>query len=375
VMVSAVQPMSDLPAAALWLLAWTCSVQPGLGAASAGGAAVAAAVLIRPNLAPLALVPGLCALVGPAFALQWHRGLVFAAVAALGPVLTVWAQAVLFGGPFTPGYREWQTFYRAANIPVNLDLVARNITAVHSLLVWPVLVVPLAYVGRQAATAAPDGARVAWSALALLVLTVALYLPYQPYPDLHYLRFFLPAIGAGYVLLAGGSVWLWRRLGRASRWLAPLALVPALVVAAWPGALHRYPLGLHRTQARVPVMGRYLEAAIPRHAVVLAHLHGTAVTHYTGRPIVRLDLIDPSALDGIVDDLVRAGHVPVLVLSEADEAVAFPGRFAASRYRALDWPPRARAIDESGLLYWVLEDRARAAAGGHWPVDVLRGLP
>ncbi len=48
-------PMSDVPATALWALAWVMALRPGVGAALAAGCAVAMAVLVRPNLAPLGL--------------------------------------------------------------------------------------------------------------------------------------------------------------------------------------------------------------------------------------------------------------------------------------------------------------------------------
>jgi len=56
-----VQPMSDVPAAAWWTLAFlfACSSLPN--AALAAGATAGLAVLTRPNLAPLGLIVALCA--------------------------------------------------------------------------------------------------------------------------------------------------------------------------------------------------------------------------------------------------------------------------------------------------------------------------
>jgi 4-amino-4-deoxy-L-arabinose transferase-like glycosyltransferase len=91
----AVQPMSDVPAAAFWALAWVMSLRPGLGASAAAGAAVAAATMVRPNLAPLALI--LIPLVardwddsGPHVGTRWRRVLLFIGVAAIGPIVLGW---------------------------------------------------------------------------------------------------------------------------------------------------------------------------------------------------------------------------------------------------------------------------------------------
>ena len=50
----AVQPMSDVPATAWWMLAVTCALHRTSGWSVASGLAAGAAILTRPNLAPLA---------------------------------------------------------------------------------------------------------------------------------------------------------------------------------------------------------------------------------------------------------------------------------------------------------------------------------
>src|SRR5439155_15652061 len=55
-----IEPMSDVPATAWWLLAWACATAPTLGgpvwSAFFAGLAVSLAIATRPNLAPLALI-------------------------------------------------------------------------------------------------------------------------------------------------------------------------------------------------------------------------------------------------------------------------------------------------------------------------------
>jgi len=54
-------------------------------------------------------------------------------------------------------------------------------------------------------------------------------------------------------------------------------------------------------------MGRYLHEALPRNAAILTFLQGGAAALYTGRPIVRLDLLPPDKLDAIVARTRKGG--------------------------------------------------------------------
>ena len=65
-LIEAVQQMSDVPVTAAWLVCWLLITRPGnsndAGRFAWAGVAAATAVLIRPNLAPLAAVPALWAM-------------------------------------------------------------------------------------------------------------------------------------------------------------------------------------------------------------------------------------------------------------------------------------------------------------------------
>ena len=66
-----IQPMSDVPVAAFWTLACVWSLMPERARAS--GVAIALAIITRPNLAPLVLIPA--ALIGITVdrATRWRR--------------------------------------------------------------------------------------------------------------------------------------------------------------------------------------------------------------------------------------------------------------------------------------------------------------
>ena len=119
-----VHPLSDVPAAACWAVAWYLALRGSLGASVAGGMLAAMAILIRPNLAPLAVVPLALILVGSApgsqRTWQWGRACCFAAAAALGPALTAWTQSAIYGHPFQPGYPGWEAFFRPEHVAANL---------------------------------------------------------------------------------------------------------------------------------------------------------------------------------------------------------------------------------------------------------------
>ncbi len=373
-LLSAVQPMSDVPGAACWLLACALSLRRSLTASAMAGAAAAVAIAIRPNLAPLAIVPAW---------LLWMRSTAtttagrvrslvpFAAAASLGPAFVLWTQAVMYGHPLEPGYPGWEAFYRLDHVPANAGNYPRFLFAIHTPLVLLGLVTP--WLLARTASSRLGASHVAWSAVALTLLTFAIYLPYLPFDDPHSLRFMLPAVTALFVLLAAGTVVFGRGLSQRSQWVAPVALVPALLLAVTPATLFEYVRNYGDGQRRVVLMGRYLQQALPPNAVVLAFQQSGAIAHYTGAPTVRHDMLDAITLDEAVATLIRRGHRPTLVIDEAFELADFRAKFGASRLGGLEWPPRARAADAvSSLLYFDLTDSSAGGTAGSWATDVVR---
>jgi hypothetical protein len=154
--------------------------------------------------------------------------------------------------------------------------------------------------------------------------------------------------------------------------LTPLALIPAVVVCANAAPAVRYAFEIRDTQARISLMGHYLREVLPKNAAVITELQGGAIAHYTEGAIVRLDLIPPGTFDVVLDDLLRYGYRPVLLLDEATEAATIAARLAESRLQKLDWPPRAVFRDRLATLYLDPVDREAYHQGKRWPVDVVR---
>jgi asparagine N-glycosylation enzyme membrane subunit Stt3 len=107
-------PMSDIPATAFW----TATIVFSLGSRKyfplVAGICCAMAIVIRPNLAPLAIVP--CAY------LMWTRGGWRSFVIGLlpGVLLVAAINDRLYGSPFMSGYGDVGNLYAWRNAPVNL---------------------------------------------------------------------------------------------------------------------------------------------------------------------------------------------------------------------------------------------------------------
>jgi hypothetical protein len=368
----AVMPFSDVPAAAFWALAWITSLNRGTGAVMAAGAATAMAVMIRPNLAPLAVVIAATA----TFAERegWRRAIVrctvFGVFAALGPLLVLWSQAELYGHPLQNGYRvPMSHFFSLDRVAYNAGLYPRMMGDLHTWLVFAGFAyVPFAVRGmRRGDHAVYSRALIAASAIGLIVINYALYLPYLTYVGWYWLRFLLPAMLALFLLFAAGldhlRVWLGARWPR----LAYAVLLPVVVVM-WAAEEHiRPPVGYERIQ----MMERYLPQVLPANAVILTYAHGGALAAATGRPILRVDYIEGDALDRVIADLQRRGWAPVYVFDVAVEADFVGTRFKNSEWGRLTWPARAELASVTSIVYYDLRDRARFFSGERWPVDVL----
>lgn len=366
--------MSDVPAAACWGVAWILSLRPRAGAAAAAGCAAAMAMMIRPNLGPLTLIlAGVVLLADRAHAGRAiGRLTIFGLTAAIGPLMVLWSQAVLFGNPLDTGYPATvDFFFSRERIPQNARFYVAELVGLHS---WWValgaLAIPIIWRSRP---------RREWRARLLLVAAVlliavnyALYLPYLSFEGWAWLRFLLPAMLALFVLCGAAADALRLRLQHYGRWWGVLAFVPILWIAWTPRHELRTLVDNAREYPRLQQMGHYLRAALPPNAVILTFVHSGGIALYTGRPVVRLDLIAADALDEIIADLTRHGYRPVFVLDIAFEGAGLSDKFQTSRFVRLDWPPRAEFATGVSVLYHDAGDRAGYAAGDRYATDVLR---
>ena len=374
VLAHTVMAFSDVPAAAFWALAWVLSVRPGAGAALASGAAAAMAVTIRPNLAPLALIIAAAVLFGERRA--WRhavmRVVAFGATGMIGPLIVLWSQAALYGHPLQSGYRvPMESFFSTARIATNAALYPSLFAELHTWVAFAgLLYVPFAVRGMRASDAAYTRGVLVLSAVGLIVVNYALYLPYLTYEGWYWLRFLLPAVLAMFLLLSAALDavrLLVRRQWPATARVAGLTFAPAVFVA-WTGLGDvQEPVGYERIHATE----RYLAEVLPADAAILTFAHGGAWARATNRPIVRLDYIGRDALDTVVGDLRRRGYRPVIVLDTAIEGDLFTQRFRNQRYVRFVWPARAEITSSTSVLYYDTTDRDLFLSGDRWPTDVL----
>jgi hypothetical protein len=117
----ALQPMSDVPVTAAWLICWWAVFRGRPGAA---GLAAAAAILVRPNLAPLAVVPfAVVALAARSAPLV--PALRFAAPVSVAGLVIATLQYVWYGSPLSSGYGRADELFARANAWPNARLFAR----------------------------------------------------------------------------------------------------------------------------------------------------------------------------------------------------------------------------------------------------------
>lgn len=351
VLFQATQPMTDVPAAAAVATATALAfrAQPRLRAA---GLALGVALLIRPNLLPLA-VPFV------AFCLAWGGRMAVARMSStLVPVasLVLVLNTLVYGAPWKSGYGDTSTLFALANVPIN---AGRFVTWVLETMT------PIVGLGLAAPWLLPAGdgnngrrARAIWL-LAVAAAVVACYLPYQPFEEWWYLRFLLPAIPLACALSSGALFALLRRAGRAGAAMS-LITIGAVSLHGLREADRRHVFRMWRVEQRLSATAEDIGRNTPNAAAIAVQPNG-AISYGLGQPIVSWDSLAPESLDVAMAWLRSRGLRPLLVLDQEEES-AFRQRFEkASGSGALDWPP-ATVVYRSVRVYDPADRDAYLAA-------------
>jgi hypothetical protein len=357
----ALQPMSDVPALAAWLIALALAARPSGAALAGAGAATTMAILIRPNLAPLALAvaweaAGATASVRAGLRRR-ARPIAVAAVVGAGVVAGV--QAYLYGSPLQSGYGRASELFAMRHIPENLRLYAAWL---REALPWPALLV---LAGGTAGLVVCAARRAAWRPSMLAgALTGALYLVYQPFDSWTYLRFVLVSLALGPLGIAHLLGTLQR--SRHARWTFPVTALIVLAVAL-PNLRRARDLSvfdIRGRESRYLAAGTFVRDQLPPGAVIVAVQHSASAPYYSGRPVVRPDLLSPDGFEALVAWAARE-HRPIAFVLDQAETDLLRSRFGDEGLAALDWPPRAEAGRPAATRVWVDGDRAAYLAGGH----------
>ncbi len=333
------QPMTDVPVAAAWSTAWFFLLGSSWRSAAAAGLATALAILIRPNLVPLAAILGAWYLLRrpragasrfgvPALgAFAWYTGM-----AAIGAVATAAINRRLYGSPFVSGYGDLAALFGWAHVLPNL----RSYTA------WLVEAqTPLALAGVLA-VAAPlrrfwpgvaDRRILLISGLFVLVLW-AQYVAYLEFDDWSYLRFLLPCWPILMIGMGGVALAIARGHGSPGRVLAVAGLLLCLGVYEYRLAGRSGAFTLWRVDRAPVLVARRVRDLTEPNAVVFSMFHSGSLRYYGGRMTLRFDLLDQAWLDRSVAWLSARGAHPYLLVNDW-EIPQFLARFPAQRTIAL----------------------------------------
>jgi hypothetical protein len=347
-----VSPMSDVPAAALWALAIFFTIGQSRRSALAAGLAASGAILIRPNLAPLAALLA---------AWRWWTAdnpehskdaALVAAGTVPGCLIVAWTNSALYGSPLASGYGSLSSLFSMTNVGTNLARYGTWLVESQT---------PLALLGVAALlpfTFVWPGRRQRQAALLLgatLMVVWALYLAYIPYEAWWFLRFLLPSWPA----ICLGMAVVIVRLGRThSVALRVAAFGLALAVGAYTirFAVNNGAFPSGEGDHRYVSIAKIVEQATEPSAVIFAGQHSGPTRYYAGRTIVRYELVDPAWLDRAVQWLTAAGRRPYFLLEE---------------YEVQEWEKRFGAANTLGRLTLapIAEYRAPGVPGAIYLFD------
>ena len=340
-----VQPMSDVPAAALWVAALVALTHPQLvesgWRAAFAGMATGAAILIRPNLVPIGIVAALAVFCDrpvrwPAVTRTW---IVFAVGVAPFVLVVALLQNAMYGSPLRSGYGSLAVLFRLEHVWPNLQRYPVWLLETETPIVLIALAAPWLISDRVARRQS------VWL-LAFAGAVFACYIPYEVFDAWWYLRFVLPAYPALLVLTGSALMALLGRAGAA--WQpAGVAVVALLSVFLVRVAVERHAFGLWEFERRFRLAGDYVAARLPANALIVTAQESGSVRFYSGRPTMTWRELPTDGLDRALT-FVRAHGLRPYFLIETGEQAEFVQQFEGkSPLGGLGWPP---AVDINHML-------------------------
>jgi hypothetical protein len=357
-----IAPMSDVPATAFWLGAIVLALLDGRGYTFASGGAVAIALLIRPNLLPLALVVAiLIALRKPTFA---RLALFVVPVAAVCFGIAA-LNRHLYGAQTVSGYGALETMFAWHWLTTNVWRYSGWLVDLHTPFVLfgiPTLPLMLYDQLRSSALLAHVRNGVVYVLFVFIVVLTLCYLFYIPFDTWPFLRFLLPGIP---ILLIFSCLLLVRiALHLPNRWRGAFvfALSSCLVLRFATTTRELHVFAVASSERRYVSVGRYLGTHLPADSIVITVLHSGSLRLYGGLNTVRWDLLSSDDLDTTIDTL-EAHRRQVYILLEESEDAQFRTRFSGNIFGRLDWPPSFDYAGEPHVRVWRTKDRELLTSG------------
>ena len=301
--------------------------------------------MIRPNLAPLAIVPFLVSRNRRWFALP-----VVVAAAVLAILHEFW-----YGSPFRSGYGTADELFSPANIFPNAGRYASWLVATSPAL----FLAPLAF-------ARVRKERHARALIVFALLVVASYLTYAVFDHWSYLRFLLPALAAFAVVTAIVlQAWI-DRCSSAVRLPLFLAVVLSVIAHGLFVARSFDAFKLAEQLKRVEQAATFINGYSAERPVVISGEQSGAIRYYTMNPILRWEAATPDTLRAAIAAIERSGHSTYIAL-DGWEYEPFLKKFATVPEVQLDWPPMLEAGSSHRTRVWRTSDRARFLEGTQLP--------
>ena len=335
-------PMSDVPAAAAWTLAVALLIAETRWTAAGAGLIACLAVLVRPNLIPLAAV--LTLWIGwrdvTACRRDWHQACTpwFVFGACFGVIGVMFIYARLYGSPFRSGYGILSDKFAIRWIPRNFQHFSEWLISTET---------PLAVLGLLS-LAFPfihmwtdDRARRVSSLLAGCTAMVwGSYLAYVTFYEWWYLRFLLPS----WPMMAIGTASLLAACYRLRTTWAQVIAVGALIGVGVHGlvtARQRGVFDLARQESVYVEAARAVEAFAGPDDVIISQQFSGSTRYYAGRLTLRYNYLEPQWLDRAVQWLAERGHHSYFLLTDT-EVWRLRSEFGqGSKLARLDWTPTA----------------------------------
>jgi len=344
-----VQPMTDVTTAALWMATFASLLRRRYALA---GICCGLALLVRPNLLPLAVVTGLFVILNSRFSIGSATR--FAVAALPFGLLVLWLNNGLYGSPFRTGYGQLDHLFGMAVVPLNASRYVGWLVETHTAFPLLAFAAPLVVARERRADAA--------LAIGLILATCAIYFFYTPFDHWSYVRFLLPAIALMMVLASSVTIHAVRRLVRLkadttgasdssvdddlsvvsgfSRTVIVLGIAAALAIFYVRTADDRLAFNLKFLEQRYRSAGIVVRDYLPANAVVLSVWDSGAVRFHGRKEALTWAGLDPAWLDRALVWLEANGHAPY-ILVESWEEPAFRSRFGNhSDIGKLDWPPK-----------------------------------
>ena len=320
-----VMPMGDIPVAACWTVALVAALSGTARGAAGAGIAIALAVLIRPNLVPLALLVAFIVWSVRPYA-RIRRVVVLGVAAALGPLVVALINWQVYGSPFQSGYGDLEALYSRAFVWPNLQRYSTWFLSAQTIVPLAGLLAPLCQrlrISRQL---------VATITVVIPAVTLAFYLPYTRFEDWSYLRFLLPAYPA---IFAGLAVVAWNATDRWAgiRWVRPALAVAMGLLVVRSLDYSNAASDLSRSEPRYRLAATAVADDAPPRTVIVSFGHSGSFRYYTGHDVLRWDLMESRSIDAALAYLTARGYHLYWVGDPSERAV-IAARFMGTRFLA-----------------------------------------